>query len=66
MGVPSNLHTPIDDASEVMAIDRDNRWVRKDKLAPEVAKVASQALGQTFINNKIRVAIASIRRQVSK
>jgi creatinine amidohydrolase/Fe(II)-dependent formamide hydrolase-like protein len=66
MGVPANLHTPIDDASEVMALDRENRWVRKDKLAPEIAKVASASLGQTFIDNKIRLAVASIRGQVGK
>jgi creatinine amidohydrolase len=61
LGVPANLHTPIDDASEVMALDRENRWVRKDKLAPEIAKVASAELGRMFIDNKIRLAVASIR-----
>lgn len=66
MNVPQNVHTPIDDASEVMALDRENKWVRKDKLAPEVAKIASQALGQTFINNKVRLAVASIRKQVGQ
>jgi creatinine amidohydrolase len=64
MGVPEKLHTPIDDASEVMALDADNRWVRKDRLAPEVAKVASPALGRIFIDNKVRLAVASIRSHV--
>jgi hypothetical protein len=66
MGVPANLHTPIDDASEVMALDRDNRWVRKDKLAPEIAKVASAELGRTFVDNKVRLAVASIRSHIGK
>jgi creatinine amidohydrolase/Fe(II)-dependent formamide hydrolase-like protein len=65
MGVPSNLHTPIDDASELLALDR-SRWVRTERLKPEIGSVASGSLGQTFIDNKVRLAVASIRQQRGK
>ncbi len=65
LSVPRDRMTPIDDASEIMAIDDDNRWVRRDKLAEDIAKVASPDLGMTFINNKIAAAVASIRKQIA-
>jgi creatinine amidohydrolase len=64
LNVPPDRQTPVDDASEVMAIDVDNRWVRKDQIPPEDARIVSAELGRTFIDNKIRSAVASIRRQV--
>lgn len=64
LNVPGDRQTPIDDASEIMAIDTDNKWVRRDKLAADIAQVASADLGMTLINNKIAVAVASIRKQV--
>ena len=30
LDVPANLMTPIDDASEIMALDADGRWVRPE------------------------------------
>ena len=65
LSVPRNRMTPIDDASEIMAIDDDNRWVRRDKLTEDIAKVASPDLGMTFIKNKIAAAVASIRTQIA-
>jgi creatinine amidohydrolase/Fe(II)-dependent formamide hydrolase-like protein len=65
MQVPAALHTPIDDAAEMLALD-GRRWVRPDRLQPDVAKVASATLGQTFLDNKVRVAVASIRKQRGK
>ncbi len=65
LNVPRNRMTPIDNASEIMAIDDDNRWVRRDKLAEDIVKVASKDLGMTFINNKIAAAVASIRQQIA-
>ena len=64
LNVPPERRTPVDDVSEVMAIDTDNRWVRKDQIPPEDARVASAELGRIFIENKIRSAVASIRKQV--
>ena len=62
--VPRDRTTPIDDASEMMALDRGNRWVRPDELAAEIAAVASANLGQQFIDGKIEVAVARIRELV--
>ena len=62
--VPRDRTTPIDDASEMMALDRGNRWVRPDELAADIAAVASANLGQQFIDGKIEVAVARIRELV--
>lgn len=62
--VPTNRMTPIDDASEMMAIDADDRWVRPDQLADDIAAVASAELGRRFIDGKVEVAVASIRELV--
>ena len=64
--VPRNLMTPIDDASEIMAIDPDGRWLRPDQLAAEVAAIASADLGRQFIDGKVEVAVASIRELVGR
>ncbi len=62
-------HAGIDDTSEVMFIDTDGRWIRKDKLAPDNGKMgvegdptqASAELGRMFIEFKIQDAVAQIR-----
>ena len=64
LNVPPERQTPVDDASEMMAIETDNRWVRQDLIPPDDARVASAELGKTFIDNKVRLAVANIRKQV--
>jgi creatinine amidohydrolase len=62
-------HAGIDDTSEVMFIDKDNKWVRKDKLAPDDGKMgvrgdptqASVELGKMFVEFKIKNAVTQIR-----
>ena len=62
-------HAGIDDTSEVMFIDKDNKWIRKDKLAADDGKMgvrgdptrASVELGKMFIDFKINNAVAQIR-----
>ena len=65
-GVPANLMTPIDDASEMMAISADGRWVRPDQLADDIAAVASANLGRQFIDGKVEVAVEHIRELVGR
>jgi hypothetical protein len=65
-------HAGIDDTSELMFIDTDGRWIRKDKLAPDNGKMgvegdptqASPELGKMFIDFKIQNAVAQIRTLV--
>ena len=64
--VPTNQMTPIDDASEIMAIDADGRWLRPDRLADEIAAVASAELGRRFIDGRVEVAVARIRELVGR
>ncbi len=64
LDVPANLMTPIDDASEIMAIDAEGRWLRADQLADEIAAVASAELGRQFIDGKVEVAVQRIREVV--
>jgi len=65
LDVPRNRMTPIDDASEIMAIDAA-RWLRPDQLADEIAAVASAELGRQFIDGKVELAVASIRALVGR
>ena len=65
-GVPANLMTPIDDASEMMAISADGRWVRPDQFADDIAAVASADLGRQFIDGKVEVAVEHIRELVGR
>jgi creatinine amidohydrolase len=66
-------HAGIDDTSELMFIDRENKWIRKDKLAPDDGKMgvegdptrASAELGKMFINWKIQDAVTQIRSSVA-
>ncbi|TDI25295.1 MAG: hypothetical protein E2P06_05225 [Acidobacteria bacterium] len=64
LDVPTNRTTPIDDASEMMALGSDNRWVRPDQLADDIAAVASADLGNQFIDGKVEVAVRRIRELV--
>ena len=64
LGVPGEQMTPIDDASEILAIDADGRWLRQDQLADEIAAVASADLGRQFIDGKVELAVARIRELV--
>jgi creatinine amidohydrolase/Fe(II)-dependent formamide hydrolase-like protein len=62
-------HAGIEDTSEIMFIDKENKWVRKDKLAPDDGKMgvrgdptqASVELGKMFIEFKIKNAVTQIR-----
>ena len=62
-------HAGIDGTSEVMFVDKDNKWVRKDKLAPDNGKMgvrgdptqASPGLGKMFVEFKIKNAVNQIR-----
>jgi len=65
LSVAAEFHTPIDDASELTAIDA-SKYVRRDKLPPQVAPHATSAVGFTFINAKISAAVASIRAQMGR
>ncbi len=66
LDVPANLRTPIDDASEIMAIDPEGRWLRPEQLDDEIAAVASAELGTQFIAGKVEVAVARIRELVGR
>ena len=61
---PANRMTPIDDASEILAVASDR--VRRERLDADIAAVASVDLGRRFIDGKVEVAIASIREQVGR
>jgi creatinine amidohydrolase/Fe(II)-dependent formamide hydrolase-like protein len=65
LNVAPEFHTPIDDASELTAVDA-SKYVRRDKLPPQVAPHATSAVGFTFLNAKVNAAVASIRAQMAK
>ena len=67
-----DVHAGTDDTSELMAIDANHRWIRRDKLAPSTGAQtavtgvdgdptkASAALGEIFLRFKIEDAVAQM------
>lgn len=71
-GVAMGRHAGVPDTSELLFLDRDGQWVRRDRLAPGDERMgvdgdprqASAELGKVFIEFKIDNAVAQIRRVV--
>lgn len=63
--LPEDDHAGIDDTSELLFLDDNNQWVRKDKLDGNVTK-ATRELGGTFIRLKIKNAVEQIRHLLQK
>ena len=67
-------HAGIGDTSEVMFIDKDQTWVRRDKLARDDGKMgvrgdptqASVELGKMFVEFKIKNAVRQIRSVIAE
>jgi len=72
-GFTPGRHAGIHDTSEVMFLDKDQKWIRKDKLAPGDEKngvdgdprQASAELGKIFLDIKINSAVAQINSLVN-
>ena len=72
-----DVHAGTDDTSELMALDGQHRWIRRDKLAPSAGEQtavtgvdgdptkATPALGNVFLQYKIDDAVAQIRQQLA-
>jgi creatinine amidohydrolase/Fe(II)-dependent formamide hydrolase-like protein len=65
LGVATEFHTPIDDAAELTVVDA-SRYIRREKLAPQVSIHSTAAVGSAFIDAKVNAAVASIRAQVTR
>jgi creatinine amidohydrolase len=71
-GLPASRHAGIHDTSELMYLDPDERWLRRDKLAPGDARSgvegdprkSSAALGKRFLDIQVASAVEQIRRLV--
>ena len=72
-GIKPGLHAGIADSSEIMHLDKEGRWLRRDKLAPGSAtsgvdgdpRQASAELGKIFLDYKVNSAVAQIRNMLS-
>jgi creatinine amidohydrolase len=72
-GLQPGEHAGVHDTSEVMAIDRSGRWLRKDQLEAGNGgngvegdpRQSSADLGRRFIEFKVEAAVAQIRRLVA-
>jgi creatinine amidohydrolase len=74
--IPYDAHAGTDDTSEVMYIDSEHRWIRRDKLAPSDSKQepitgvegdptkATLELGKLFLGYKVSNAVSQIRAQL--
>ena len=64
-------HAGFDDTSQVMFVDRDHKWIRKDKLVKDDGKggtgvtgdqtIGTVALGKMFVGYKIKDAVDQLR-----
>lgn len=71
-GLPAGRHAGIHDTSELMYLDPNERWVRRDKLAQGDARSgvegdprkSSAALGKRFLDVQVASAVEQIRRLV--
>jgi len=71
-GLPASRHAGIHDTSELMALDPEQRWVRREALAQGTPKngvdgdprQASATLGKIFLDIKVSSAVEQIRRLV--
>ena len=64
LNVEPERQTPIDDVSEIMAIDPENKLVRQQRVPSENAGIVSAELGRTLIAHKVRSAVDHIRREI--
>jgi creatinine amidohydrolase len=72
--LPTGRHAGIEDTSELLYLDRQRQWVRRDKLAPGDAAAgvdgdprrASPELGKLSLDMKVAAAAAQIRSFVGK
>lgn len=72
-GMSIGAHAGIPDTSELMFLDPEGRWIRRDKLAAGSAangvdgdpRRASAELGRVFIDFKVEAAVARIRKLTS-
>jgi creatinine amidohydrolase len=73
-GLASGEHAGVSDTSELMHIDRNGKWIRRNKLGqarPESGvdgdpRGATPALGKRFIDYKIDSAVAQMRKQLAQ
>ena len=72
--LPPGAHAGIEDTSQLMFLDRGQRWVRRDELRAATEKSgvdgdprrASAALGRTFLDIKVNAAVAQIQSLTGK
>ncbi len=70
--LPPGAHAGIEDTSQLLFLDRGQKWVRRDKLAAANEKTgvdgdprrASASLGRTFLDIKVKAAVAQIQSLV--
>jgi len=72
--LPPGAHAGIEDTSQLMFLDRGQKWVRRDKLAAADEKsgvdgdprLASAAIGKALLDIKVNAAVAQIESLVKK
>jgi creatinine amidohydrolase/Fe(II)-dependent formamide hydrolase-like protein len=72
-GLPVGAHAGIPDTAQVMYLDHDKRWIRRDKLAPGDKsngvdgdpRQATPELGKIFIQYKVASAVNQIRNMLA-
>ena len=65
LNVPAERRAGVDNASEIMSIDADRKWVRQDKIGPDDRQIISPELGKVFLDFKASTAVRYIRSLTS-
>lgn len=65
----NTCHIALDDIAEVMFLGKvhhgeETKWIRKDKIASSLVKLATPELGETLIEQKVKLAVDHIRSAV--
>ena len=73
-GITAGTHASVSDTSQVMAIDRDSKWVHADRIALASSangvegdpRGASAEIGRELLAIKVRNAVAQIRQALAR
>jgi creatinine amidohydrolase/Fe(II)-dependent formamide hydrolase-like protein len=72
-GLPAGDHAGLHDTAELMFLDKEARWIRRDRMQPGSAangvdgdpRLATAELGRIFIGYKVEAGVEGIRRAIA-
>ena len=59
--VPAGRRQSVEDAAELLFVDREHKWLRQDMIPPEDRAVVSPELGKLFVEGRVASILNQIR-----